>query len=137
MNHSGRRVMPGVMPHSGVEPDATVSSLGVAFLNFFAYIFKRSCEVALLEPGEAAAAYKSKILGYQAGGDFLALQAAAPDKLAALIEGLSAAELARRPAPEKWSIQEIVAHLAADEIVGGECLRMILRSGERRVGEEG
>src|ERR1043165_10299346 len=91
-------------------------------------MFKRSCEVALLEPGEAAAAYKSKILGYQAGGDFLALQAAAPDKLASLIEGLSAAELARRPAPENWSIQEIVPHLADDELVGGYRLRMILSS---------
>jgi len=45
-----------------------------------------------------------------------------------LIEGLSAAELARRPAPEKWSIQEIVAHLADDELVGGYRLRMILSS---------
>lgn len=84
--------------------------------------------MALLEPGEAAAAYKNKILGYQAGGDFLALQAAAPDRLASLVEGLSAAELARRPAPEKWSIQEIVAHLADDELVGGYRLRMILSS---------
>ena len=84
--------------------------------------------MALLEPGEAAAAYKTKILSYQAGGDFLALQAAAPDKLASLIEGLSAAELARRPAPGKWSIQKIVAHLADDELVGGYRLRMILSS---------
>src|SRR4029450_1262018 len=89
---------------------------------------KRSCEVALLEPDEAAAAYKTKILSYQAGGDFLALQAAAPDKLASLVKGLSAADLARRPAPEKWSIQEIVAHLADDELVGGYRLRMILSS---------
>jgi len=83
---------------------------------------------ALLEPGEAAAAYKAKILSYQAGADFLALQAAAPEKLASLIAGLSAEELARRPAPEKWSIQEIVAHLADDELVGGYRMRMILSS---------
>jgi hypothetical protein len=48
--------------------------------------------VALLEPGEAAEAYKAKILGYQAGTDFLELQAAAPTKLASLIDGLSAEE---------------------------------------------
>jgi uncharacterized damage-inducible protein DinB len=91
-------------------------------------VFERNCEVALLEPGEAAAAYKAKILSYQAGADFLALQAAAPEKLASLIAGLSAEELARRPAPEKWSIQEIVAHLADDELVGGYRMRMILSS---------
>jgi hypothetical protein len=84
--------------------------------------------VALLEPGEAAAAYKTKILSYQAGADFLDLQAAAPEKLAALIDGLSVEELARRPEPEKWSIQELVAHLADDELVGGYRLRMILSS---------
>lgn len=84
--------------------------------------------MALLESPEAAGAYKAKILSYQAGADFLALQAEAPNKLAFLIAGLSAVELAHRPAPEKWSIQEIVAHLADDELVGGYRLRMILSS---------
>ena len=40
--------------------------------------------MSLLEPGEAANAHKANILKYQAGADFLALQAAAPEKLAAL-----------------------------------------------------
>ena len=81
-----------------------------------------------MEPGEAAASYKARILGLQAGADFLALQAAAPEKLAALVAGLSAEQLAQRPAPAKWSIQEIVAHLADDELVGGYRLRTILAS---------
>ena len=84
--------------------------------------------MALLEPGEASNAYKSKILSYQAGADFLALQAAAPETLASLTNGLSAGELARRPAPDKWSIQELAAHLADDELVGAYRLRMILSS---------
>ena len=84
--------------------------------------------MSLLEPGEAAASYKSKILSYQAGADFLAMQAAAPETLAALVEGLTPAQLARRPAPDKWSIQELVAHLAEDELVGGYRLRMVLSS---------
>lgn len=84
--------------------------------------------MALLEPGEAAAAYTAKILSYQAGADFLALQAAAPAKLASLVDGLSAEELARRPLPEKWSIQEIAAHLADDELVGAYRIRLILSS---------
>src|SRR4030095_14902596 len=84
--------------------------------------------MALLEPGEAANAYKANILRYQAGADFLALQAAAPEKLASLIGDLSSEELSRRPAPDKWSIQELVAHLADDELVGAYRIRMILSS---------
>jgi len=84
--------------------------------------------MALLEPGAAANAYKANILRYQAGADFLALQAAAPEKLASLTAGLSAEELARRPAPGKWSIQELAAHLADDELVGAYRMRMILSS---------
>src|SRR6187402_1468591 len=82
--------------------------------------------MALLEPSEAADAYKAKIFGFQAGADLLALQTAAPEKLASLTAGLSAEELARRPAPDKWSIQEIAAHLADDELVGAYRIRMIL-----------
>jgi len=81
--------------------------------------------VALLEPS-AAASYKNKILGYQAGSDFLALLAQAPGTLASLIEGLTETQLSRRPAPDKWSIREIVAHLADDELVGAYRYRMIL-----------
>ena len=40
--------------------------------------------MALLEPGEAAASYKARILSYQTGANFLSLQAAAPEKLASL-----------------------------------------------------
>src|SRR5215471_7162332 len=79
-----------------------------------------------LKPGETAAEYKARILSYQAGQDFLALQAAAPDRLATLVEGLTKAQLSRRPAPDKWSIQELVAHLADDELVGAYRLRMVL-----------
>ena len=84
--------------------------------------------MALLEPGDAANEYKAKILSYLAGADFMALQEAAPAKLAALTEQLSADQLARRPGPDKWSIQEIAAHLADDELVGGYRIRIILSS---------
>ena len=75
---------------------------------------------------ETAATYKARILGYQEGSDPLRLQAVAADRLASLIAGLTAADLARRPAPGKWSIQEIVAHLADDELVGAYRIRLIL-----------
>ena len=84
--------------------------------------------MALPQPDETAAAYKARILSYQAGADFMALQAAAPEKLAALVEGLTTAQLARRPSANKWSIQELVAHLAEDELVGAYRLRMVLSS---------
>lgn len=84
--------------------------------------------MALLEPGAEAAAYKAKILSYQEGSDFLALLTDAPAKLAALIDGLSPEQLTRSAAPGKWSIAQIAAHLADDELVGGYRLRMILSS---------
>jgi hypothetical protein len=75
---------------------------------------------------ETVEEYKRRILGYQAGADPLVLQAKAPDVLAALVEGLSAEHLGQRPAPGKWCIREIIAHLADDELVGGYRIRLIL-----------
>ncbi|HEX6372856.1 MAG TPA: DinB family protein, partial [Longimicrobium sp.] len=49
-----------------------------------------------------------------------------PATLAALLAAVPPALCARRPAPEKWSIQEVVAHLADDELVGAYRIRLIL-----------
>ncbi len=62
------------------------------------------------------------------GGDPLRLQQTAPAKLAKAIKGLSKKQLTRRPAPDKWSITEIVAHLADTELVGSWRMRLILGS---------
>ena len=70
--------------------------------------------------------YRARILRYQAGADPLVLQAKAPDVLAALVEDLSAEQLGQNPAPGKWCIREIVAHLAEDELVGAYRIRLIL-----------
>ena len=80
------------------------------------------------EPVEAETVgqYRARILGYGAGRDPLVLQATAPEVLASLVHGLSEEQLSRRPAPDKWSIREIVAHLADDELVGGYRIRLIL-----------
>lgn len=48
--------------------------------------------------------------------DTLAAQRAAPTTLSQLISGVPDEKLRRRPAPGKWSIVEIIAHLAEDEI---------------------
>lgn len=47
-------------------------------------------------------------------------------KLERLIKGLPTAKLRKRPAPDKWSVSEILAHLSETEIVGGFRMRMIL-----------
>jgi hypothetical protein len=70
--------------------------------------------------------YKARVLGYLAGRDPLPLLAAAPDTLAALVTGLPEYILSHRPAPAKWSVREIVAHFADDELVGAYRIRLIL-----------
>ena len=54
---------------------------------------------------------------YLEGRDPLTVAAATPAKIVALIRGLSPRQLTKRPAPGKWSIQEIIRHLADTEMV--------------------
>lgn len=76
--------------------------------------------------GETQDQYKARILSYQAGKDALALLVAAPGILSSLIGELSDEDLMHRPAPGKWCIKEIVAHLADDELVGAYRIRSVL-----------
>lgn len=55
---------------------------------------------------------------------FLALFEA-PLKLRKLLKGLAEKQLAQRPAPGKWSIKEIVAHLADGEVIVGSRYRFV------------
>ena len=75
---------------------------------------------------ETQAQYKARILRHVDGREPLPLLTAAPATLAALLEGVPPALWDRRPAPGKWSIREIVAHLADDELVGAYRIRLIL-----------
>ena len=77
---------------------------------------------------ETIAEYKTRMLAYQAGKDPLKIQAATPAKLKRLLKGVPRKKLTRRPKPGKWSIAEIVAHLADCELVGGYRVRRILES---------
>ena len=70
--------------------------------------------------------YMQRILGYTDGKEPLRVQRATAKKLAALTKGLNRKQLTRRPAPGKWSIPEILAHLADTELVAGWRLRLIL-----------
>ncbi|MDP9263103.1 MAG: DinB family protein [Acidobacteriota bacterium] len=75
---------------------------------------------------ETVKQYISRIRGYVGGKDPLRVQAATPGRIRKLVRRLPARRLKRRPAPRKWSIAEILAHLAEAELVGGYRIRMIL-----------
>jgi len=75
---------------------------------------------------ETAEEYRKRMYSHVQQSDPLKLQAAAPAKLAKLLKGVSAAKARKRPAPGKWSISEIVAHIADTELVGGYRIRAIL-----------
>lgn len=60
--------------------------------------------------------YLARIREQASGRDPLEAQGHTAEILAGLIGGVSQARLAARPQPGKWSIAEILAHLAEDEI---------------------
>jgi hypothetical protein len=70
--------------------------------------------------------YTKRILSNVEGAKPLEVQAATYGKLARLIKGQSRKRLFRRPAPGKWSVAEILAHLSETELVGGYRMRTIL-----------
>ncbi|HXJ86526.1 MAG TPA: DinB family protein [Candidatus Binatia bacterium] len=66
---------------------------------------------------ETAEQYISRILGYVQGQDAIKVQRTTAGKLKKLTGRLTPAQLKWRPEPAKWSIAEIIAHLADAEIV--------------------
>jgi hypothetical protein len=75
---------------------------------------------------ETVQEYVQRIQGKIAGQDPLKVQSTTAKKLARLVNGASPAKLRKRPAPEKWSPAEIIAHLADTEIVVSWRIRAIL-----------
>jgi hypothetical protein len=72
--------------------------------------------------------YIERISAHVEGKRPLAVQAATAKKLKRIIQGQSRTKLHKRPAAEKWSVNEIIAHLADSEIVLGFRMRSILAS---------
>jgi hypothetical protein len=62
--------------------------------------------------------------------DPLKVQAATPGSLLRLTRGLTRAQLLTRPAPGKWSIHEIVCHLADTEVANAWRYRKVLAEDE-------
>ena len=75
---------------------------------------------------ETAQQYTQRILAHVQGQDPIRVQSTTTKKLARLIKGIPTAKLRKRPAPDKWSVAEILAHLADVEIVIGWRMRSIL-----------
>jgi DinB superfamily len=70
--------------------------------------------------------YRERVLRLVGEKDALKLLATAPAQLAKLLNGLPPAKARKRPAPDKWSIAEIVVHLADTEVVWSYRIRTIV-----------
>ena len=75
---------------------------------------------------ETFEAYRTRVLSYLGDEEPIGVQQATPSQLERRLSDVAPAELIRRPAPEKWSIAEIVAHLADAELAMGWRLRNML-----------
>lgn len=70
--------------------------------------------------------YTARMISNIAGQEPLKVLAATPKKIGRLLQSATPAKLKKRPLPDKWSVAEIVAHLADAEIVIGWRVRSIL-----------
>ena len=77
---------------------------------------------------ETAQQYIQRILGHVEGLDAIKVQRGTTPRLKKAIQGLTPKQLKWKPEPGKWSIAEIVAHLADVEIVASWRMRSVLGS---------
>jgi hypothetical protein len=75
---------------------------------------------------ETAEQYIGRILGYVKEQDAIKVQRATAPRLRKAIQGLTPSQLKWRPDPAKWSIAEVIAHLADVEIVASWRLRSVI-----------
>jgi hypothetical protein len=75
---------------------------------------------------ETTEQYVNRILSFVGTDDPWAILASTPAQLRALIAGRPRSQLEFKPAPDRWSVLEILAHLADAEIVGAWRIRSIL-----------
>src|SRR5215468_442949 len=77
---------------------------------------------------ETSEQYVTRILGHLDGQDPWRIQKSTAKKLEKATRHLSRKQMRKRPAAGKWSIAEILAHIADTEVVASWRLRLILGS---------
>ena len=82
---------------------------------------------------ETTKQYVRRLLGYLGKQQPLRVLRSTPARVERLLRGVPPAKLRRRPAPGKWSIAEIVLHLADSELVYAYRLRTILAQNRARI----
>ena len=75
---------------------------------------------------ETPAQYTKRMLKYTEHVDALKIQGATTKRIKRALTGLKRKQMMTRPAPDRWSIAEVLAHLADAELVGGFRMRLIL-----------
>jgi hypothetical protein len=75
---------------------------------------------------ETVEQYIGRITGYVGDRDPRAIMAASPARLRALIGSATPAQLTWTSSPSRWTITQIVAHLADAEVVGAWRFRSVL-----------
>lgn len=66
---------------------------------------------------ETFAEYKARMLAYVEGKDPVDVMRKTPELLADLVVSVPEKQLQERPAPDKWSVAELLAHFADAELV--------------------
>jgi hypothetical protein len=74
----------------------------------------------------AADAYRAALLEALGSGDPLEVLEEMPGALSSAVSGLSLVQQGTVEKPGKWSVRQVVAHLADSELVGGYRFRMTL-----------
>lgn len=70
--------------------------------------------------------YSRRVLSYLGEQDPLEVQRATPGEIASRLDGVADDVVSWRPAPGKWSVREIIAHLADAELAMGWRVRNML-----------
>lgn len=77
--------------------------------------------------------YVKRLLSYSKGKNPAQVHRATPDRVSRLVKGLSKAQLMKRPGPGKWSLAEVLAHLAEGEMVVGYRMRTIVNANGTKI----
>ena len=79
-----------------------------------------------MNPNETPQAYTARLLGNVGEADPWTVISSTARRLRDLIAGRTVEELSRTPDPSKWTVVQILAHLADAEVVAGWRFRSIL-----------